>query len=59
MVYYLGAVRVRPEPGSPLLAQLLFGATYRLLLGLSRSEVEDWRLPYEHVVELGMVLRIG
>ncbi|PNW70301.1 hypothetical protein CHLRE_17g714150v5 [Chlamydomonas reinhardtii] len=59
VVYYLGAVRVRPEPGSPLLAQLLFGATYRLLLGLSRSEVEDWRLPYEHVVELGMVLRIG
>eukprot|EP00198_Chlamydomonas_reinhardtii_P011115 XP_001700452.1 predicted protein [Chlamydomonas reinhardtii] len=40
-------------------AALLFGATYRLLLGLSRSEVEDWRLPYEHVVELGMVLRIG
>ncbi|PNW83786.1 hypothetical protein CHLRE_04g217350v5 [Chlamydomonas reinhardtii] len=59
VVYYLGAVRVRPEPGSPLVAQLLFGATYRLLLGLSRSEVEDWRLPYEHVVELGMVLRIG
>ncbi len=58
MVYYLGAVRVRPEPSSPLLAQLLFGATYRLLLGLSRSEVEDWRLPFEHVVELGMVLRI-
>ncbi|KAG2437994.1 hypothetical protein HXX76_005608 [Chlamydomonas incerta] len=58
VVYYLGAVRVRPEPSSPLVAQLLFGATYRLLLGLSRSEVEDWRLPYEHVVELGMVLRI-
>ncbi|KXZ41691.1 hypothetical protein GPECTOR_318g18 [Gonium pectorale] len=58
VVYYLGVTRVRPDPSSRVLHQLLFGAVYRLLLGLSHSEVEEWQLPEESVVELGVTLRI-
>ncbi|KAG2497281.1 hypothetical protein HYH03_004865 [Edaphochlamys debaryana] len=58
VVYYLGSVRVRADPSSGALNQLLFGSLYRGLLSLSHSLVEDWSLPYEQVVELGMVLRL-
>lgn len=57
-VYYFGAVRARPDPCTPLYRDVLYGSLYRGLQALSHSEVEDWQVPYDNVVELGVVVHL-
>lgn len=56
--YYVGMVRVSPDPQGSWINTLLYGSVYRGLLMLSRSDVEAWRLPYGNVVELGITIRV-
>ena len=55
-VYYIGNVHVRPAQQMGVVRRLLVNNVFRALLLLSHADVEQWQLPYDQVVELGLVM---
>jgi hypothetical protein len=55
-VYYIGNVHVRPAQQVNVVRRLLINNVFRGLLLLAHADMEEWQLPYDQVVELGLIM---